>query len=111
MMPLGIDTNLHQGLSKMRTFLAASPKRPCVIATEGKTQIVQCMSRQLLVCRFIAAGGCIVHFVGYFAVWATAKGIVQMPFWLLAVFALCGSAAVVFFDAAAIVCSMRNFPH
>ncbi|CAK0743532.1 hypothetical protein CVIRNUC_001477 [Coccomyxa viridis] len=60
--------------------------------------------------RFIAAGGCAVHFVGYFAVWATAKGIVQMPFWLLAAFALCGSAAVVFFDAAAIVCSMRNFP-
>ena len=43
-------------------------------------------------------------------VWAAAKGLVPMPFWLLAMFALCGSAAVVFFDAAAIVCCMRNFP-
>lgn len=34
-----------------------------------------------------------------------------MPFWLLAMVALCGSAAVVFFDAAAIVCCMRNFPN
>ena len=50
-----------------------------------------------------------MHFIGYFTVWATAKGIFQLPFWLLAMFALCGSAAVVFFDAAAIVCCMRNF--
>jgi hypothetical protein len=51
-----------------------------------------------------------VHFIGYFTVWATAKGIFRLPFWLLAMFALCASAAVVFFDAAAIVCCMRNFP-
>ena len=61
-------------------------------------------------CRFIAALGCLVHFIGYFMVWAAAKGIVPMPFWILAMAALCGSAAVVFFDAAAIVCCMRNFP-
>ena len=64
-----------------------------------------------MTCRFIAACGCLVHFMGYFMVWAAAKGLVPMPFWLLAMFALSGSAAVVFFDAAAIVCCMRNFPN
>ena len=40
MMPLGIDTNLHQGPSKMPTFLAAKPTSPCVIASRSKKQIL-----------------------------------------------------------------------
>ena len=110
MMPSGIDTNLHQGVSKMPTFLAVNFKEPLSNCSRREDTELALREQPLLLCRFIAAGGCAVHFVGYFAVWATAKGIVQMPFWLLAAFALCGSAAVVFFDAAAIVCSMRNFP-
>lgn len=62
-------------------------------------------------CRLIAALGCMVHFVGYIAVWLAAKGIVPLPFPVLLCFALLGSSAVVFFDSATIVTCMRNFPN
>lgn len=44
-------------------------------------------------------------------VWLAAKGYVNLPYWLLAAFALLGSSAVVFLDSAAIVTCMKNFPN
>ena len=64
-----------------------------------------------MACRLIAALGCLVHFVGYMAVWLAARGIVPLPYPVLLGFALLGSSAVVFFDSACIVTVMRNFPN
>ena len=64
-----------------------------------------------LASRLIAVLGCLVHFVGYMAVWLAARGIVPLPYPVLLGFALLGSSAVVFFDSACIVTVMRNFPN
>ncbi|BDA41740.1 Protein NUCLEAR FUSION DEFECTIVE 4 [Coccomyxa sp. Obi] len=61
--------------------------------------------------RLIGAWGCLNHFIGFFMVWLAAKGYVDLPYWLLAAFALLGSSAVVFLDSAAIVTCMKNFPN
>jgi hypothetical protein len=67
-------------------------------------------SRKLL-CRLIGALGCINHSMGFGFVWLAARGFVSLPYWLLCMFALLGSSAVVFFDQATIVTCMRNFPN
>ena len=45
MMLSGIDTNSHQGLSKIPTFLAVNSKSPCPSAAKGKTQSLHSVSK------------------------------------------------------------------
>eukprot|EP00884_Botryococcus_braunii_P006925 jgi/Botrbrau1/16233/Bobra.0066s0019.1 len=59
--------------------------------------------------RLVAGMGVGLHTLGYGLIWLAATERVQLPYWALIGAGLCGSAAIVFMDAACVVTCLRNF--
>ena len=61
--------------------------------------------------RLTATVAIVGHTIGYLTIWLAAKHIIHIPFFVLIVFALVASSAIIWLDAACVVTCMRNFPN